>query len=126
LQNYGITIYLSDNDRTDLKYILQIIGEIGRQSFWKISDVECLGESAKILHQISDEERKITGIEFYEIVSGIYQTLDGSFEAYKPNESFHWLLIRSIRGDEFDIETEDKELLNKIRNSFYKVKDLVY
>jgi hypothetical protein len=126
LQNYGVTINLSDTDKTDLKYILQIIGEIGRQSLWKISDVECLGESAEILHQISDEERKITGIEFYEIVSRIYQTLDGTFEAYKTNESSHWLLIRSIRGDEFDIETEDEELLNKLLNSFHKVKDLVY
>ena len=45
---------------------------------------------------------------------------------YKPNENYYWLSIRSIRGDEFDIETEDHELLEKLRNSFKDVRNLVY
>jgi hypothetical protein len=117
---------LNSNYRTDLKNILQVIGEDGKHSTWKISDVECLGKSAETLHQISDEGKEISGEEFYKIVSDIYQVLDGTFEAFKPNENHHWLLIRSIRGDEFDIETEDKELLETIRVSFQDVRDLVY
>lgn len=117
---------MSSDYQTDLKNILQVIGEDGKHFTWKISNIECLGKSAETLHLISDEGKEISGEEFYETVSDIYQVLDGTFEAYKPNENYCWLLIRSIRGDEFDIETEDKEVLERIRNSFQDVRDLVY
>jgi hypothetical protein len=126
LDNYGVTIYLSSEDETDLKKILEIIGEIGRESIWKISDVDCFGETSEVLHPISDEAEKISGVDFYNIVSGIHQVIDGNFEAYRPNETENWILIRSIRGDEFDIETKDEKLLKDIRNSFKDVRDLVY
>lgn len=126
MQNQGVTIFSSASGKTDLKDILQIVGENAEQSNWTASNVECLGENAELLHQISDNEQEITGIEFYKIVQSIHQTIDGTFEAYKPNEAFCWLLIRVVDGAEFDIETEDKELLNKIRSAFHTVKDLVY
>lgn len=126
MKNYGVTIYLKSHSQNDLKNILQVIGENGKHSAWKIFDVECLGKSAETLHQISDEEKEISGVEFYKIVSGIYQVLDGTFRAYKPNENNHWILIRFIRGDEIDIETEDKKTLEIICNSFQNVKDLIY
>jgi len=71
------------------------------------------------LHKFSDDEKVISGEEFYNVVSDIYQTLDGTFEAFKPNETLHWLLIRAVRGDEFDIETKDLVLLKRIRHSPY-------
>lgn len=126
MQNHGLTIYISDNDDIDLRHILNLIGESGKFSTWKISDVECFGESAEILHNISDEQKEISGEDFYEIASGIYQTIDGEFDAYKSKENNRWLRIKFIRGSEFDIETEDFELLNKFRNFFHNVKDLIY
>ncbi len=126
MQNHGVTIYLSNNNRIDLRDILNVIGKTGKQSTWKVSGVECLGESADTLHQFSDEEKEILGEEFYKIVSDIYQVLNGYFDACKPDENYCWISIRSIRGDEFDIETEDKKLLEKIRNAFKDVRDLVY
>jgi hypothetical protein len=126
LKTYGLTIYLIHNANVDLKEILEVIGEDGRQSTWKISDADCLGESAETLHKFSDEGKEISGIQFYKLALGIYQTLSGEFNSYKPNTKLHWLLIRSIRGDEFDIETDDFTLLNKFRNKFKDVKDLIY
>lgn len=126
MQTYGVTIYLGNEDKTDLKEILNIVGEAGKQSIWKISDVECFGETSEVLHQVSDETEKVSGEDFYNIVSGIHQVIDGYFEAYRPNETENWILIRSIRGDEFDIETKDEKLLKDIRNSFKDVRDLVY
>jgi hypothetical protein len=126
LQTRGVTNYLSNEDKTDFKEILNVIGEAGKQSMWKISDVDCFGEASEVLHQISDETEKISGEDFYNIVSGVYQIIEGYFEAYKLNETESWILIRSIRGYEFDIETKDEKLLKDIRNSFKDVRDLVY
>ena len=126
LENHGVTIYLSNDSKTDLRNILNVVGEIGKQSIWTISNVECFGESADVLHQISDKKKKISGEEFYELVSSIYQIIDGDFVAYNSSENNYWLLIRSVRGDEFDIETKDKKLLKKLRESFKNIKDLVY
>lgn len=126
MQNHGITIYLKDDHKIDLQEILNIIGDAGKFSHWKISSAECFGENAEKLHKISDDEEIISGEEFYKLASGIYQTLDGTFEAFSFNENLCWLLIRAIRGDEFDIETKDEELSNKFRKSFQNVKDLNY
>lgn len=117
---------MNNNYQNDLKNILEVIGEIGKQYTWKISDVECLGKSAETLHLVSDKEKEVSGEEFYKLVSDIYQVLDETFEAFKPNENHQWLLIRSIRGDEFDIETYDKELLERVRKCFKDVRDLIY
>jgi hypothetical protein len=126
LETRGVTIFLRNLDKVDLNDILIVIGKVGRASVWLASSVECLGNSAEILHKISDEKEKIAGEEFYKIASNVYQVLEGCFEAFNEDNPKPWLIIRSIRGDEFDIETRNKELLEKIRNSFKDVKDLVY
>lgn len=126
LQKYGVTIYLNGEDEVDLVETLQITGESGKRSNWKLQNIECIGDTAETLHSFSDQKKEISGIEFYNLVSNIHQTIDGSFEAYNPNETSHWLLIRAVDGTEFDIETEDLELLKRIRYSFRNVKDLIY
>lgn len=126
MQTHGVTIYLKNEDNTELKKVLNVIGEAGKQSIWEISNVDCIGESSEILHQISDERQKISGQDFYNIASGIYQVIDGSFKAYRTNETKSWLLIRWIRGDEFDVETKSEKLLKDIRKSFKDVRDLIY
>ena len=126
MQNHGVTIHLNNNYRIDLKEILNAVGNDGKYSVWKISDAECFGEEAEKIHNISDNETKLSGGEFYKLINGIYQTIDGCFDAYKPKENHWWLRIRSIRGDEFDIETEDEELLSRIRKSFHEITNLIY
>jgi hypothetical protein len=126
MRNYGVTIYSSNNDRFDLKEILGIVGDQGKQSIWKVSDVECFGKEAEILHEISDNQQTISGDEFYKITSNINQVIDGTFMGYKHNQDNHWILIRSIRGDEFDVETNDKNILKILRRTFKKVRDLIY
>lgn len=126
LEKKGITIFLNEESDVDLKDILRVIRQVGENSSWKISDVECFGENAEHLHRISDEEKTISGDEFFGIVSSIHQTIEGTFEAFMQKEISSWCLIRAVDGTEFDIETKDLELLKKIRFSFENVKDLKY
>lgn len=125
MKTRGITIYLIHNDNVDLKEILEVVGDGGKQSTWKISYTDCFGESGETINKLSDEGKEISGIQFYKLALGIHQTLSGEFQAFKSNEKTHWLLIRSIRGDEFDIETGDLELLKKFCSKFNDVKDLI-
>lgn len=126
MKNYGLTIHLGENYNIDLKHILKVIGHTGKLSNWKISNAECFGENSYKIHEISDTKEQITGEEFYKLVLGINQTISGEFNAFKLNKNYSWLTIRSIRGKEFDIETEDKELLNRICKSFHNISDLIY
>lgn len=126
MQNHGITIYLDNFYNVDLHQILNCVGEVGKNSAWRISNAECLGKTADKIHKISDNQKEISGEEFYQLISNIHQTLSGEFDAFRNHEDFCWLKIRSIRGDCFDIETEDKELLNRIHKSFHNITDLIY
>jgi hypothetical protein len=126
LNNYGVTIYLKDNDKTDLIHILEIIGEIGKTAVWKISYLDCLGEKSDNLHYFSDNHIRISGRKLYQLFSEIYQTIEGEFVAFESDNTKSFLTIRAINGSEFDVETIDTEILERIRKSFDNVKDLIY
>ncbi len=126
LNNYGVTIYLKDNDKTDLIHILDIIGETGKKATWKISYLDCLGESSDKLHNFSDNHILISGSKLFQLFSEIYQTIEGEFVAFESNNTKSFLTIRAIDGSEFDIEAIDTEILERIRKSFANVKDLIY
>lgn len=124
---HGVTIRDSDNDKPNVSLIdiLKTVGDKVLQSSWKISFVECIGETSKVLHQISDEQRIISGKELFNISEGIQQIIEGNFEACN-HDNENWLSLRVIDGWEFDIETKDTEILENIRKSFSSVEDLIY
>lgn len=66
MQNYGVTIHLNNN-KIDLKEILNVIGKDGERSFWEVSGAECFGETAETLHKFSDENTKISGEVFIKL-----------------------------------------------------------
>lgn len=109
----------------DLVDILNFIGEKAICSKWKVSYVECNGRTAEELHKISDEKILISGKHLFLIASNLLQTIDGKFEAFLGNELIPWLIIRAVDSSEFDVETDDFDVLQKIRQSFSNVVDLV-
>lgn len=125
MKAHGITIYLIQNDSVDLKEILEAIGEKGKEGYWKILNLDCIGKSAETLLELSDERKQIPGQEFHEMFSGVTQTIEGECECYKQDAASPWILIRAVDGTEFDIETEDLELLETFRRRFNGVRDLV-
>jgi hypothetical protein len=122
----GVTIYDRKNNvlAFSLIDILKIIGEKAFLSMWKISNVECVGENSEKLHHISDEGIRISGEEIFSLSSNILQIIDGDFEAYWENEDLPWLIIKAIDGSEYDVESDDKNIIAKMKGSFSKVTDL--
>lgn len=122
----GITISDKKNNvlAFDLIDILKIIGEKAINSTWKISDVECIGKDAEKLQNISDYSNQISGKELFSISSNLLQVIDGVFEAYLDEENLPWLIIRAVDSSEYDIESNDKVLIAKIKNSYSTVVNL--
>lgn len=126
MKSYGITIYLTDDNQFDLIDILKVIGEKGKCLSWSISNLDCLGETSEVLHKFSDGNEQISGTELYQLFLQIYQTIEGNFVGFENNSTNDLITIRAIDGSEFDVETNDSEILKNIRNNFESVKDLVY
>lgn len=126
MKSYGVTIYQTDDNEFDLIDILKVIGEKGKELNWKISDLDCLGENSEVLHKISDQNKQISGAEFYQLFSQIHQTIEGDFVGFEKNSTNTLIRIRAIDGSEFDVEIYDSEILKNIRNNFEKVIDLIY
>lgn len=126
METYDITICLNQNEDVDLIDILEVIGERGKKASWNISGVECIGKSSDILHNYSDKKEQISGEELYQVCSDNLQVIDGEFKVFEQNESSFWILVRALDGTEFDIETDDLELLKNLRSELKGVKDLIY
>lgn len=122
----GITIRNKfPSAEVDLPKILIAIGDKGIISRWKLTNSEFNGECADLLHEVADTQSEIDGKRFIELASGFCQFLEGEAIASLP-DSPNWLVIRSIRGDEFDIETKDFEIIERLKASFHYVLDLNY
>lgn len=105
----------------DLKEVLSVIGEPAISSTWKCSQVECLGENAERLGEISDSGRRISGQELFEIAKGVYQVIDGEFEAYRSEEKAPWLVVNAVDSSFFEVLTDDAATLEAIRTNFSDV-----
>ncbi len=91
METHGITISLIHNDDVDLSKILDVIGEHGKQSTWKISGVECIGSSSELLHTYSDNCELASGEELYQICSNNLQVIEREFAAVKKSEKSSWV-----------------------------------
>lgn len=108
----------------DIRELIAVIGEPALVSSWQCKYLECFGDNAEKLHEISDKEQHISGEELMQIASGIYQTVDGEFEAYCDKAEKPWLVIRAIDSSSFDVITSDLEILERVRRNFQDVTDL--
>ncbi|MCI0459896.1 MAG: hypothetical protein L0Z62_23340 [Gemmataceae bacterium] len=65
----------------DLIDLLRLAEPEVRASTWRCRCVECEGERADELHQVSDSGAVITGDELLRLAAGVYQTIEGDFVA---------------------------------------------
>jgi hypothetical protein len=104
----------------DVATILSLIEDKLRDSVWKCSELDCLGENAKTIHDIADQKRVISGNELLQIMSGVYQTIDGKFEGYMNDEYLPFLMIEAIDSSHFNVWCEDSGVIDKLTGHFEK------
>jgi hypothetical protein len=107
-----------------LKEIFSAIGDPVSVSTWKCHNVECTGENAQRLYELSEEGQSVSGKELVAIVAGIFQTIDGEFEAYRDGKKNPWLVVNAFDSSWFEVFSVDSTVLESIRSSFQDVSEL--
>jgi hypothetical protein len=105
----------------DLKEIFSAIGEPVVTSTWRCRSVECVGENADRLQELAAEDQSVSGQELVDIVSGVFQTIDGEFEAYREGKKKPWLVVNAVDSSWFEVLTLDPFVLEKVKQSFREV-----
>jgi hypothetical protein len=105
----------------DLLDLLLLLGEEGQDAEWIVSGLECLGPRADELYRLLSNETRISGRHLFDVAKGITQVIDGSFAAYCDGEPIPWLIIRAVDSSGYDIETDDEDVLTRIREHFKEV-----
>jgi len=108
----------------DLKEIFSAIGDPVTVSTWKCHNVECTGENAERLYELSEEGYSVSGKELVAIVAGIFQTIDGEFEAYRDGKEDPWLVVNAVDSSWFEVFSVDSAVLESIRSRFQDVSEL--
>ena len=103
--------------------ILRLAETDVESSSWRCSDVDGGGELMEELDHVSSGNAVISGAEMLRLAGGVYQMIDGDFEAYRPDEPRHWLVIRAIDSSEYVVSTDNERLLARVRERFCDVRD---
>jgi len=124
----GITIRDADERdvlTVDLKDILEIVGERAFRSRWVLSGVDATGEqAAEELHRLCDGHIPVDGQRLAELAGGVWEVIDGRFEAYDEGEDSPWLVVCAVDSSAYDVVTQDNATLEKVRSSYREVSDL--
>jgi hypothetical protein len=107
----------------DLVDILTAVMPYVADSVWTCSGVEAFGRRAEELHRCSEDKVSLDSSTLREIAAGLYQVVDGLFQAYHRDESSPWLIIRAVDSSAYDVETDDERVLSAIRERFENVSD---
>jgi hypothetical protein len=108
----------------DLKEIFSAIGAPVLISTWRCHNVECIGENAPRLHELSERGQCVSGEELVEIVAGIFQTIDGEFAAHRDGKDEPWFVVNAVDSSWFEVLSLDPAVLETIRSGFKDVSEL--
>src|SRR5262249_35592246 len=104
----------------DIIDILQVLGSRGQNAMWRIFNIECVGPATEDVDLLSERGEWISGRRLSELAAGLQQTIDGTFVASsKPGDAL-WVTIRAIDSTCFEVESDDEDVLRKIRARFGK------
>jgi hypothetical protein len=68
----------------DLIDILRLCESDVLLSSWRLRNVDCAGDLADEFMRLGESEATVNGQELVRLASGVYQVIEGDFEAYRP------------------------------------------
>src|SRR5690242_19324381 len=106
----------------DLIDVLQLCEQEALSSSWRIRNVDCLGVLMEEFMRLGDANATISGAELLRLAAGVYQIIEGDFEAYRPGADRFWLVVRAIDSSFYVVITDDAELLDRVQTHFSDVR----
>jgi len=82
------------------------------------------GRGSAELNAMSNQVNMVSTLTLVELLSDGVQMTEGRLEAYRAGDGGRYLVVESIRGDEWDIRASDPDLLESVRRTFEGVVDL--
>jgi FOG: TPR repeat len=102
----------------DLYDLIVALGDRALDSIWLGSGVNCYGERAEEFFSLTNHNQPIQGQDFLRIISGIRQTIAGDFQAFDPDATSPWILIRAWDGSGFYMATNDPRIKKQLQTRF--------
>ena len=124
----GITI-TDHNDgnvlTVDLVDILHVLGSCIEDTEWEIAAVEAVGTTAADkLQRLGDSKARVPGRTLLELAATVTQVIDGQFVGYRPGQDPPWIILRAIDSSAYDVQSEDEDVISRMREHFKSVADL--
>lgn len=106
--------------------ILRLIEPLALNSEWDVSGLECFGSSANELYQLADAKARVAGKNLLQLAANLTQIIDGIFSGYLSGELKPWIIVRVVDGFAYDVQTENEDVLIRIRQHFHAVVDIPF
>lgn len=110
----------------DLKKVLDLIPlNLVCETIWRVSGVECVGgAAAERLHNLSENEGVVAGPGLLTLAESVGQIIDGECRGFKAGKDQPWIVIRAVDSSAYDVETDDIDILARIRRTFAHVREI--
>lgn len=124
----GVTITDSSKDgrflAVDLADILRLLGSRAEDAEWELSEVECVGVAADTVYQLAESKARVPGRTLLRLASDVTQVIEGVFAGYLTSQAQPWIIIRAVDSSAYDVQTEDQDILRRIKQQYKRVRDL--
>ncbi len=123
-------VIIRDTDKrgvlsVDLAPIMETVGERALRSRWRVTGVETTGgETAEDLYRVCDNGAVVTGDRLLELARGLWQIIEGIFEAYDNDLDVPWLMVRAVDSCWWGVVTDDLVALAKLKRVFREIIDV--
>lgn len=114
----------------DPRLVLPMLGERAIRASWQVAGVtryaEALmivgDEAAERLENLARSSDRISGALLRDLLSQVAQVIWGEFTAHDAGRDTPWVILRAIDSSWCEIETDDADVLDRVRETFADVR----
>ena len=114
----------------DPRVVIEMLGDRAIRSSWQVAGVARFDQAVMIvgdeaadrLEVLSHSQSRVSGTLLSELVHKVAQIIWGEFRAYEEGEAAPWVIVRAIDSSWCEVETDDEDVLDKVRRTFKDVR----
>ncbi len=79
-------------------------------------------EAADRLEALAQSKERISGKLLAKLANSVHQVIWGEFRAYEAQTISPWVIVRAIDSSWYEVETDDEQVLARMRSAFKDVR----